>query len=229
MADLKRTCCTLRSLTATIAAQLIVSGGPALAAPSDRWAQHIAEASQRFGIPQSWIRRVIAAESGGRTMLGGRPIESSAGAVGLMQLMPGTWEEMRAANRLGDDPHDPHDNIVAGTAYLRAMYDRFGYPGLFAAYNAGPARYARHLATGHRLPAETVAYVAAVAGPAAAPVAAAIQGGGVAPDQPVSRPPSSLFAVSRQPHIQVVDDRPATAPTPPGTGLFVRLTTSARE
>lgn len=138
----------------------------------DRWSSYIAEASSRFGIPRAWIRRVMRAESAGRTTQDGRPITSRAGAMGLMQLMPGTWAEMRVAHRLGPDPHDPRDNILAGTAYLRAMYERFGYPGLFAGYNAGPSRYADHLATGRPLPAETVAYVAAVSG-APAPVAAA--------------------------------------------------------
>lgn len=148
---------------------LVLVGALLLPAPAagqsvERWSGYIAEAALRFGVPEAWIRRVMRAESGGRTTLNGRPITSRAGAMGLMQLMPGTWREMRTAYRLGIDPHDPRDNILAGTAYLRAMYDRFGYPGLFAAYNAGPARYARHLATGGRLPAETVAYVAAVAG-----------------------------------------------------------------
>ena len=133
----------------------------------DRWSGHIREASARFAIPEDWIRRVMRAESGGLTTLDGRPITSRAGAMGLMQLMPATWAEMRAAHRLGPDPHDPRDNILAGTAYLRAMYERFGYPGLFAAYNAGPARYAEHLKSGRRLPAETVTYAAAV-GPASA-------------------------------------------------------------
>ena len=143
---------------------LALAAAPAAADSVDRWAGPIAEASSRFGIPESWIRRVMRAESGGRTMLEGRPIMSPAGAQGLMQLMPGTWRAMAAAYGLGPDPHDPRDNIVAGTAYLRAMYDRFGYPGLFAAYNAGPGRYSEHLATGRRLPAETVAYVSSVAG-----------------------------------------------------------------
>jgi hypothetical protein len=137
---------------------------PAAARPVDRWAQPIAEASARFGVPEVWIRRVMAAESNGRTTLNGRPIRSRAGAMGLMQLMPGTWREMRAAYGLGGDPDDPRDNILAGAAYLRLMYKRFGYPGMFAAYNAGPTRYANHLAKGRRLPAETVAYVANVAG-----------------------------------------------------------------
>lgn len=128
----------------------------------DRWTSFIREASERFGIPEAWIRRVIRAESAGRTRLGGRPITSRAGAMGLMQLMPGTWAEMRSKYKLGPDPHDPRDNILAGTAYLRAMYDRFGYPGLFGAYNAGPGRYEAHLAGRASLPAETVAYLAAL-------------------------------------------------------------------
>ena len=57
----------------------------------------------------------------------------------------------------------PHDNILAGAAYLREMHDRFGSPGFLAAYNAGPERYEQHLATGRPLPAETQAYVAALA------------------------------------------------------------------
>lgn len=142
----------------------LMVAAPAEAGPVDRWAIEIEEASGRFGIPENWIRRVMRAESGGRTVRHGRPIESRAGAMGLMQLMPGTWRAMRAAHGLGPDPHDPRDNILAGTAYLRAMYDRFGYPGLFAAYNAGPARYADHLMTGRMLPVETRAYVARIAG-----------------------------------------------------------------
>jgi soluble lytic murein transglycosylase-like protein len=87
-----------------------------------------------------WIERVMLAESAGRTTLGGRPIVSRAGAMGPMQLMPGTWAVMRTMLGLGRDPFDPHDNIIAGTGYLRLMYDRFGYPGVFA---AGPRAAAR--------------------------------------------------------------------------------------
>lgn len=132
--------------------------------PVARWSPLIVEAARRFGLPETWIVRVMRAESGGRTMLNGRPIRSRAGAMGLMQLMPGTWAEMRAAYGLGADPDDPRDNILAGAAYLRRMYDRFGYPGLFAAYNAGPTRYAGYLAGRSRLPGETIGYLSAVAG-----------------------------------------------------------------
>lgn len=135
-----------------------------VSANGQAWTQHIAEASTRFGIPEDWIRQVIQAESGGRTVWRGRPIRSHAGAMGLMQLMPETWRAMRVAHGLGADPDDPRDNILAGTAYLRAMYEQFGYPGLFGAYNAGPGRYAEHMASRRRLPTETIRYMAKVTG-----------------------------------------------------------------
>ena len=119
---------------------------------------HIAEAARRFGIPQPWIRAVMEVESAGNP----RAV-STAGAMGLMQIMPGTWAELRVAYRLGNDPFDPRDNILAGTAYLRQMYDRFGSPGFLAAYNAGPARYQNHLDTGRALPLETRNYLAILA------------------------------------------------------------------
>jgi soluble lytic murein transglycosylase-like protein len=183
----------------------------------DRWAVYIREASERFAIPESWIRQVIRSESGGRTMLGGRPIMSSAGAMGLMQLMPPTWAEMRSKYRLGADPHDPRDNILAGTAYLRAMYDRFGYPGLFAAYNAGPGRYREHLAGGRPLPAETVAYLAGLEGGQSAGVQAIVGGG-------------KLF-VRLEARIapRKVPAAPAPASPDTETALFVRLESSATE
>lgn len=88
---------------------------------------------------------------------------SPAGAIGLMQIMPDTWAELRLRHRLGSDPYTPRDNILAGAAYLREMHDRYGSPGFLAAYNAGPGRYDEYLAGRRRLPAETRAYVAALA------------------------------------------------------------------
>ena len=149
--------------TGLVAAASLLWPAAALADPVDRWASEIANASSRFAIPEPWIRRVMRAESGGEPLLNGRPVTSRAGAMGLMQLIPGTWRDMRGLLGLGPDPRDPADNILAGTAYLRLMYDRFGYPGLFAAYNAGPARYASYLSRARPLPAETRSYVAAVA------------------------------------------------------------------
>jgi hypothetical protein len=120
------------------------------------FASYIDEAARRFRIPAAWIRAVMRAESAGDV----RAI-SSAGAIGLMQIMPDTWAELRVRHRLGRNPYDPRDNILAGAAYLREMYDRYGSPGFLAAYNAGPGRYEEYLA-GRPSPAETRAYVAAL-------------------------------------------------------------------
>ena len=151
------------ALRAAIAAVAVIAANPADAGDIERWQSFIDEASSRFGVPSAWIRKVMWAESRGRALIGGAPIRSPKGAMGLMQLMPGTWAEMRARLLLGTDPDNPRDNILAGTFYLRMLYDRFGYPGLFAAYNAGPARYEKYLA-GAALPSETVAYLAAMSG-----------------------------------------------------------------
>jgi D-alanyl-D-alanine carboxypeptidase len=125
---------------------------------NDPWGPYIREASGRFGVPENWIRRVMRQESGGQ-----EDVISWAGAMGLMQVMPDTYDGLRGRYNLGDDPFDPHNNILAGTAYLREMYDRFGSPGFLAAYNAGPNRVDRYLNSGTPLPAETVNYVASIA------------------------------------------------------------------
>lgn len=151
-----------------IAAAALLGATPAQADEVAGWRPFVEEASTRFGIPTSWIEQVMRAESGGRTSLNGRPIRSAKGAMGLMQLMPRTWADMRDRLGLGNDPDNSRDNILAGTFYLRLMYDRFGYPGLFAAYNAGPGRYAEHLA-GRPLPTETTAYLAGMSNEAASP------------------------------------------------------------
>jgi len=88
---------------------------------------------------------------------------SPAGAMGLMQLMPATWEEQRVLHQLGDDPFLPRDNILAGSAYLRAVWDRYrNITGMLAAYNFGPGRYDEYLAGERELPAETRDYIAAL-------------------------------------------------------------------
>lgn len=180
----------------------------------ERWRPIIAEASQRFAVPQAWIAAVMQAESAGLTYWNGRPITSSAGAMGLMQLMPGTWDAMRRRHGLGLDPHDPRDNIMAGTAYLRAMYDRFGYPGLFAAYNAGPGRYADYLHKQRPLPRETRAYIAQLARTPATP----------------EMPPAMLsgtrlfFALERAD--KTIESSPAPRASEPASSIFVPLNMS---
>jgi soluble lytic murein transglycosylase-like protein len=127
-------------------------------AVTSRFEAFVAEASHRFGIPAAWIRAVMHAESFGEV----RAI-SPKGAMGLMQIMPETWDALRRRYALGVDPYDAHDNIMAGAAYLRELHDRYGIPGFLAAYNAGPARWEDHLATGRPLPAETRAYLTRLA------------------------------------------------------------------
>ena len=132
--------------------------------PDDPWGPYIAEAAARYQIPERWIREVMRQESGGHEYgSDGLPITSGAGAMGLMQVMPLTYDTLRRQYGLGPDPYDPHDNILAGAAYIRDMYAVFGSPGFLAAYNAGPDRLATYLAGNGSLPGETVNYLASVA------------------------------------------------------------------
>ncbi|KAB2680931.1 lytic transglycosylase domain-containing protein [Brucella pseudintermedia] len=145
--------------TATTPTVLAQIASPASAVAAHPHAAHIAEASRRFGIPPAWIVAVMRAESAGDV----RAV-SSAGAMGLMQVMPDTWAELRVRYSLGRNPYDPRNNILAGTAYLREMWDRYGdIAAMLTAYNAGPARYDEHRSKGRPLPAETRAYVASLA------------------------------------------------------------------
>lgn len=147
---------------------------------------HIAEASQRFGIPAAWIIAVMRAESAGDL----RAV-SSAGAMGLMQVMPDTWAGLRIRYALGHDPFNPRDNILAGTAYLREMWDRYGnVAAMLAAYNAGPARYDEYRLADRPLPAETRAYVATLA---PALLGELPVGGGAVPARPLDWREAEIF------------------------------------
>jgi hypothetical protein len=126
--------------------------------PINPLAGFITEASKRFAVPEHWIRSVMRVESAGEVRA-----RSQKGAMGLMQIMPQTWSELRARYDLGADPYAPRDNILAGTAYIRELYQRYGAPGFLAAYNSGPTRYENHLATSRPLPDETWDYVAILA------------------------------------------------------------------
>lgn len=201
----------------------------------DPFATFVTEASKRFAVPEHWIRSVMRVESAGEVRA-----RSRKGAMGLMQIMPGTWTELRARYGLGADPYDPRDNILAGAAYLRELYQRFGAPGFLAAYNAGPGRYENHLATGRPLPDETQGYVAKLA-----PTIESEQSGGkliaVAKSSTVARSPlftrraGSNSTVDRTAH-GVRPDRPSSvravvdlsALVPQSGNLFVRRTSEVR-
>jgi hypothetical protein len=163
-------CLQLLLCIVTVLAVPVLSNSPAFArqaslAPRQAiseslspFAALVREASRRFAIPEHWIRAVMRVESGEKSRS-----RSRKGAMGLMQIMPETWDELRARYGLGADPYNARNNILAGTAYIRELSDRYGAPGFLAAYNAGPGRYERHLKTGRPLPVETQAYVAALA------------------------------------------------------------------
>lgn len=211
-------------------------------APAERsvarhpYATHVADAARRFGIPEHWIWAVMRVESNGDV----RAV-STAGAMGLMQIMPGTWAGLRARHRLGSNPFDVRNNIMAGAAYLRAMHDRYGnVTAMLAAYNAGPGRYDEYLSRGRPLPAETRAYLAKLASItggsddtrlAAAPPSDpfawrraalfAVRLGALSP-----APPSADRTASEVPPERPADDRAELVmadAAPPSNGLFVPL------
>ena len=129
----------------------------------NRWDPFVAEASRKFGVSEAWIKAVMRVETGGRTVQAGdHPITSRAGAMGLMQLMQGTYNEMRAQYGLGANPFNPRDNVFAAAGYLHWLYKRYGFPNMFAAYNGGPGKLEDHLSNGAPLPDETVNYIASV-------------------------------------------------------------------
>ena len=171
-------------LLLSVCAIMFSSITPSLAATraesANQYTRYIAEAARRFALPARWVSRVMRIESAGDV----RAV-SSAGAMGLMQIMPATWKELRVHYHLGHDPFDAHDNIFAGAAYLRELYDRYGSPGFLAAYNAGPERYEEYLA-GRPLPRETSAYVAKLA------------------------PPSGLFGPGQFAYVAAGDERSST-------------------
>ena len=223
---------TMAAAIAAISFSALMIGSP-VAAADDTAAQHvtdvtaafhpesldriIADASERFAVPERWIRAVMQAESAGDPSA-----VSEAGAMGLMQIMPETWDELRTAHGLGDDPFDPRDNVLAGAAYLRAMYNQFGSPGFLAAYNAGQGRYAEHLATGRPLPRETRDYLALLAPLIGASPASQMQTerNGSAPDWQTA----PLFVVRVLPPTSAIDHPPhdrLQAVRPSANGLFV--------
>lgn len=189
-------------------------------------ADHVRDASLRFGIPEQWIWAVMRIESAGRI-----DATSHAGAMGLMQVMPGTWANLTARHGLGGNAYDPRANIMAGAAYLRQMHDRYGSPGFLAAYNAGPGRYEQYLRGERGLPAETQNYVARLApmiGGDAAPLI--VSSSSTAPSAQPPRPSwtqASLFAV-RSPATENADSvvetatqyPPRVASPAPLNGLF---------
>lgn len=114
----------------------------------------VTEAAQREGLTPDLLRAVIEKESRGDPFA-----ISSKGAMGLMQLMPGTAAELGVA-----DPFDPEENVGAGARYLKQLLSRYdgALPLALAAYNAGPTRV--DMAGGVPRIAETRDYVSSILG-----------------------------------------------------------------
>jgi soluble lytic murein transglycosylase-like protein len=180
------------------------------------YAAHVAEASQRFGVPEAWIWAVMRVESAGDPTA-----VSRAGAIGLMQVMPATYAELRARHGLGANPFDPRDNILAGTAYLRELHDRYGRDGVWAAYNAGPGRWEQYVLHGRSLPAETVAYMGRLGSVLGEPtVSPPVQ---IARADPLAWTRSSLFSRS----VALTGDGSSDGPAELGVGTTIAAQTSA--
>lgn len=145
----------------------------------------IREAGSRHGFDSRGIEMLLAQamqESGGR-----QNVVSHAGAIGVMQLMPGT------ARDLGVDPHDMRQNIEGGVRYIKGLLQKYGgsWEDALAAYNMGPGGYDQVRAGKRTMPAETAAYAPAIM------KRLGRQGGGLAPEQ-LSHWHSRFDALERQ-------------------------------
>ncbi len=116
--------------------------------------EQVTRAAQSQALPTSWVYGVIRRESAFR-----ETARSSAGALGLMQLMPAT--AAMVGKKIGypklrrEDITEPETNLALGTTYLRGVYDRFNHEALAtASYNAGPGRVNQWLPATGELPAD---------------------------------------------------------------------------
>jgi len=172
---------------------------------SKRCAVYVPEAALRSGLSEEVVVRVMRAESGGKSR-----IVSVKGAIGCMQIMPATWAYLTARYNLGADPYDARMNMIGGAMYLAELAARYGWPGAFSAYNAGPGRYQRYVQGGMALPAETIAYTARL--------------GGNAATQPMATPAPRW----QEAHLFMTRPRFEGAAVLPATPIASRETTGAR-
>jgi len=118
---------------AVVGAQAPVAGGGNDQPRPAQYDQVIAQAARRHNVDPKLVHAVIRVESGYKPTA-----RSRAGAMGMMQLMPGTARDLDVAN-----PYDAAANIEGGVRYLRQLLDRFELRLALAAYNAGAATVER--------------------------------------------------------------------------------------
>lgn len=120
--------------------------------------QTIIDTANQYGVPAGIALSVAMVESGiQQWTASGNLVRSSAGAIGVMQLMTDT------AAQLGVDPTDPVANIQGGVSYLAQMFSQFGdWPTALAAYNWGPGNVQKALAAGRQFPAGVQDYATKV-------------------------------------------------------------------
>ncbi len=103
--------------------------------PAAKYDKIIKQASEKYGLPQSLIKAVIKVESNFNT----RAV-SKAGAMGLMQIMPVNFKNLGIK-----DPFNAEQNVMAGTRFLKELFNRFrDMDKALAAYNAGPNRVSKY-------------------------------------------------------------------------------------
>ncbi len=179
---------------------------PPASARASPCAPHAAEAAARSRLSEAVVLRVMHVESRGRATA-----ISPKGAMGCMQIMPATWRYLTARHGLGADPWNARFNMIGGALYLAELARQFGFPGAYAAYNAGPARYARHVQKAVPLPAETVAYMASVTGAPPRGVRGRVRDAGAAA-MPPRWQDAGLFLVAEREARREPQRKPAGAP-----------------
>jgi soluble lytic murein transglycosylase-like protein len=118
----------------------VSSGTSTTGSYSGQYADYINQAAAQYGVDPNLVAAIIKQESGFTQTRNGKTLSSSAGALGLMQLMPGT------AKSLGVNPNDAYQNILGGTKYIAQLLKSFGgdLTKAVAAYNAGPGNVQKY-------------------------------------------------------------------------------------
>ncbi len=137
----------------------LMTAYPAHACDVTQWNAAIGNAAKVQHVNAALIRAVIQVESNACERLNDKHITSEAGAMGLMQLLPTTWSSYRDRLKLGDDPYDTSDNILAGSAYLHDLIQELGLFDGLAAYFAGAKTIAEHQSDEELPSSATMLYV----------------------------------------------------------------------